>query len=532
MRKVNTILRCVSIATVILVAGLLVRAQKSELPKVTPQYTLDLGSGHTYHPMDDEYLEWPLAPADKAYASIDGRQLKKYDAEIVAIRERYRDQGHQFWGTITGTSSDVETQKWVTDKFKQIGLDVRVESHDLPPQWIPNSWEITATANGKTLQFPSAFPVNNIPATPAQGLDLEAVYVGTGSEADFAGRDVRGKGVIIYNNARNHANYSALTEGAALRAEQKGAAAVILIYAVPGNIKAYLYRMWPNGANVPTFSIGLVDGLAVRDLIGQTSPGNPARMKVRIDVPMVPNLKTATIFGTLPGMTNETIYIDAHRDAVFDGAVDNASGLSAMMGLAEYFAKVPKEQRRRTIVFVATTGHHNDCKANNKIPCSFSIDWMDDHHDDFFKNTALMINLEHLATAQVYMYNGPVRRANMQQEANFWYVKGSDRIRELAYNTYRGFGVPIYADEDKTPLGDMSSIFKYSPAGLNLINLGLYSHTDGETLDVLPWTGLQSVTRAFAKIITETNRMDVKDLQQVNTGSRNEEKILAARDLD
>src|SRR4029077_4498026 len=126
--------------------------------------------------------------------------------------------------------------------------------------------------------------------------DLEAVYVGSGSEAEFAGRDVKGKGVFIYNNARNHANFSALSDGAALRAEKKGAAAVFLIYAVPGNIKAYLYRIWPNGANVPTFSIGLQDGLALRDMIGET----PVRVKVRIDAPMVPNLKTATIIGTLP----------------------------------------------------------------------------------------------------------------------------------------------------------------------------------------------------------------------------------------
>ena len=31
-----------------------------------------------------------------------------------------------------------------------------------------------------------------------------------------------------------------------------------------------------------------------------------------------------------------------------------------MLGLAEYFAKIPKEQRRRTIYFLGTSGHHDN----------------------------------------------------------------------------------------------------------------------------------------------------------------------------
>src|SRR3984885_4689352 len=119
------------------------------------------------HPLDDEYLEWPLAPADKAYGAIDGRHLKQYVAEIVAISERYRDQGHQFWGRITGTSSDVETQQWVMSKFKEIGLsDIRSQPFDLKPQWMPQSWDVTATGNGKTLRLETAQPTLTTPGTP------------------------------------------------------------------------------------------------------------------------------------------------------------------------------------------------------------------------------------------------------------------------------------------------------------------------------------------------------------------------------
>ena len=56
----------------------------------------------------------------------------------------------------------------------------------------------------------------------------------------------------------------------------------------------------------------------------------------------VPNLKTSLVWGTLPGATDETIYLIAHRDGWFDAAGDNASGVASIVALAEYYAKVPQ----------------------------------------------------------------------------------------------------------------------------------------------------------------------------------------------
>ena len=64
-------------------------------------------------------------------------------------------------------------------------------------------------------------------------------------------------------------------------------------------------------------------------------------------------------------MTDETIYVIAHRDGCFDAAGDNASGVASMLGLAEYFAKLPKSQRRRTMVFIGTDGHHRSSPAGS-----------------------------------------------------------------------------------------------------------------------------------------------------------------------
>jgi len=171
---------------------------------------------------DETLLQWPLPPGDSAYGAIDGKHLHRYVVEQAAISRRYRDQGHpKFWGRIIGTSADAESADWLAATFKAIGVtDVRIQPVDLEPQWMPQSWQVSIASGGKTIQLDSAQPDYNAAATPPGGLDLEASYVGLGSEADFAGKDVRGKAVFVFNMV------GLKPEGASRRADAKGAAAI------------------------------------------------------------------------------------------------------------------------------------------------------------------------------------------------------------------------------------------------------------------------------------------------------------------
>jgi hypothetical protein len=151
--------------------------------------------------LEDSYLSWLLLPAEQAFLSIDGKHLKQYVEDQTAISRRYRDHGHpQFWGRITETEADAENAQWLLDKFRKIGLsDVREQSLDLPPQWVPESWSVVASASGKIVALESAQPTSTSPGTPPSGLDLEAVDVALASEGDLAGRDLRGKAVFFYS---------------------------------------------------------------------------------------------------------------------------------------------------------------------------------------------------------------------------------------------------------------------------------------------------------------------------------------------
>src|SRR5262249_26695766 len=175
-------------------------------------------------------------------------------------------------------------------------------------------------------------------ALPAGGIDVEGVYGGMGSAADFVGKDVRGKAVFTYTMLGAH------NEGAMKRADDSGAVAIFEVDMLPGNMR---YQAYPSNTKAPAFTVGSDDGLAVRDLFASLPPGQKVRVKATLDVEMVSNLKTALVWGTLPGATDETVYIVAHRDGWFEASGDNAGGVASMVGLAEYYAKTPQAQRRR-----------------------------------------------------------------------------------------------------------------------------------------------------------------------------------------
>jgi hypothetical protein len=373
---------------------------------------------------------------------------------------------------------------------------------------MPQSWSVAASGGAKSLELRSAQPTYLTKATPAAGLDLEAVDVGSGSEGDLTGRDLRGK-AVFFASADILSRHGNVAGGAIKRIADRGAAAIFVTLMIPGNLKLQFY---PVGVDIPTFALGLDDGMAVRDMIGRARGGAAPRVKIRLDVKMVPKLKTATIWGSLPGTTDETIVIVAHRDGWFEAANDNATGVATLVGLAEYFAKIPRDQRRRTIVFLGTSGHHDSA--------AMSGHWLAEHKD-FFANTALLINAEHTAEATLdilrdpsgAMPNGVIRQAN-SAAAKRWYVGGSPRLRQLALKAFDAFGVATYAEPDPQAGGEIGLYFRNAPA-LQVIGGRFYWHSDHETSDVIPAPALAGITRAYAKIIDDVNGTDLNDLRPV-----------------
>lgn len=438
-----------------------------------------------------------------SFSSIDGVHLKSYVEQLATISRKYRDNGHpQFWGRIIGTEADHENAQWLLDRFKAIGLtDVREQPFDLPPQWMPQSWIVTASGAGSSFALSSAQPTYRGVATPASGLDLEAVDVGFATDADLAAQDLKGKAVFFYSTDFQ-SRHATISKGAVKRIGEKGAAAIFITLLIPGNMH---FQFYPVGSALPTFALGFEDGMRARDMIAAShSTGTPAHVKLSLNVNMTPNLKTSTVWGTLPGNTDETVFIVAHRDGWFEGANDNGTGVATMVGLAEYFASIPKAQRTRTIVFLGTTGHHDGTAESGA--------WLLEHKDVFAK-TALIINCEHTAANMLISSNGNVVNKAAVASPMSWYVGGSKKLDAIVSTAYDTFGVSLLERRSANAAGEIGRIQNLAPS-MQLIDTGLYWHSDRETPDIIPANGLAAVTRAYAKIVTDIGPVPLKELQR------------------
>jgi hypothetical protein len=455
-------------------------------------------------------IYFPLPASTPQYGTIDGKHLKQYANQWVAFARKPRDAGNQFYGILVGTPSDTEAANWIETQFKRIGLEVRRQEVVTPSSWSGVSWDVSAVGGGKTVKFSSVSPITNSPGTPPGGLDLEAVWVGAGMAPDFAGRDVRGKAAVVYSFAVPGLN-SAATNGAMRRAYEHGAAAIIVILAIPGNVSGTGIPgqgvVAPAGGTAapPQIMMGLQDGTALQELIEQAKPGQPVRVHLRVETLVRKDVKASMVIGVLPGRTDENIYIGAHRDSWYDGGQDNASSIAMFLGLAEYFAKVPREQRRRTMTFVSTPEHHSGSNGS---------EFVHENWKPFLAKTALIINCEHSAVNEFVYW--PERGSMTLHktnglEATRLFVNGSAKLKSLVTKNLAMFGVATWLDPVPGSSGDLSPLQWDAPA-FHVIGRGIYFHTTGDTADVVPAAGIETVTRAHAKIIDDVNTLDLKDL--------------------
>lgn len=454
------------------------------------------------HVRQDAYIMPAVPSADRAYEKIDGHRIKEKDLEVVAISHKSRDAGDKYWGRIAGTKYEKMTAEWAEAKWRQYGLtDIHEQEYPLPPQWFGIDWNVTATGRGKTLTFKSLNPSIGSVSTPPGGLEAEAVWVGLGTAADFMGRDVRGKAVLIMSILEpGNMGESAGWEGAWKRASDLGAAAIFTIWGYNDNLAVWQGMSGGPGnpIKVPGFFVGYEDGKALRELISQ---GNPVKVKMNLKTETRSNLKAVAAYGTLPGTTDENIYVLAHTDGYYEAALDNASGLAVMATLAEYFSQIPKEKRRRNITFVASSGHHAG---------SPTTQYMHDHRETMLAKTTLILNCEHVSHNDLLQWSTHLRASNAIQERRWW-VYGSDRLMDIAQKAFFEFGVSLVAEMDPNASGDMGHIERDAPS-IQVIDSPELKHTDWDIPERVPDAGLAAVARAYAKIIDEVNKLDRKDV--------------------
>jgi Peptidase family M28 len=462
-------------------------------------------------------LPRPMAlPLDAASPELGAEALVRDLRTIVGFSTSSRVEKEigtgQLWGRVAGLPSADRTVTWAAAQLRAAGIgDVRVQPIQQEPKaglWLPLAWEVALVgdaaygAGSADVVLHSAIPV--VPsAIPGGTLTAPLVFIGSGGPAVTEHIDVTGKIAVQLTVPQGHMLFErGAVTSQAQELFRRGAVAVLTLLRLPGNERG---RDFSNCGG-PCFNLGGRDGWFVEAVLNEVArrPGSPpARARLTLRAETRTGLTARNAVAVIPGrrLANETVIIDAHADAWFDGAGDNADGLSVMLGLARHFAK-PPNQPDRTLVFVVSAGHHT---PGINGPRAFIA-----ANPDLAAQSVLMLNIEHVAQRNFSparsTFDDGYRQAMADSGEAPIYAgvsNGAPFVDALFQEGVTRFGVNFISATSTMGSGETGGFAALPAAKVTIIQAPPLYHTTGEGLDVISAPGLERMARFLAHFVRE-----------------------------
>lgn len=442
-----------------------------------------------------------------------GATIRKDLEAIVGFSKASRNSKEigtgQLWGRISGFPSSAQTIDWAAAQLRNAGIaDVKLQSIQQEPSasfWMPQSWEMRLLGDPAfgvgtvDVVLESAIPLP--PSQIANGkLIAPLVFVSTANPSILEHIDVKGKIAVQLTIPQGHMVFErSVVTSRAQDLMKRGALAVINLVRLPGNERS---RDFSNCGG-PCFNLGGRDGLFLENVLDramQAGMRDKVRAQLTLQAESHTGLAAQNAVAVIPGSNNdEAIVIDAHADAWFDGAGDNADGLAVMLALARHFAKA-ENRPKRTLVFVVSAGHHspgingprNFVKAN----------------PDLAKKAILVLNIEHVAqrnfsAARTVNSDGYRQATADSGEAPivFGVTNAAPFLNELAEQGVARFGVNLVSDRSTMQSGETGGFDEIKNAKITVMQAPPLYHTTGEGLNVISTPGLERMARFLAFFI-------------------------------
>jgi hypothetical protein len=243
----------------------------------------------------------------------------------------------------------------------------------------------------------------------------------------------------------------------------------------------------------------------VLDRAAQADLPDKIRARITLKSETRSNLTAENGVAVIPGsQSDEVLVIDAHVDAWFDGAGDNADGFSVMLALARHFSK-PENKPRRTMVFIASAGHHS---PGINGPSRFLA-----ANPDLAKKAMLVLNIEHVAQRNFSVARSEASDGYRQAIADSGEAptyagvnNKSPFINDLFAKGVLKYGNNFVSDESDMGSGEMGGFQAVKGALVTIMQAPPLYHTTGETLDVISTPGLERVARFLAFFLSSVDK--------------------------
>lgn len=337
-------------------------------------------------------------------------------------------------------------------------------------------------------------------ATMPEGLSGELVYVGSGSLADFEGKDVRGKIVLTelsYSPARHEKQRIAGLRGAI--------GAVMMNWGGPGNeavpfgsVKPVWGNPTPDNYNnemptIPCIGIARVAGLKLKALCAA------GQVRVWLRTHVVNGWRPVEItIAELPALDSpepgDFIMVGGHQDSwPGEAATDNAAGNSCMIELARVFKK-HEDKLRRGLLFGFWTAHETGTMAGSA--------WFADHYWDKLRDHAcayLQIDQPSCLGTTIWHTTSNAELKSFHQREEKQLLQDREitwkRVAKSGDASFIGIGIPMLQGEGAFTDSELKASA--------LATRGWWHHSIECTIDKLDWDYMQPHMRVYAAYLWE-----------------------------
>ena len=436
----------------------------------------------------------PVPPGEEGDAELAGVRIQRWLRDIVGFSAQSRAKGALMWGRVSGFPAAAATADWVAQRFRDAGLSqVEIQRYGADQaMWWPEHWEVRllggpgfGEGSGDVI-LGSAVPTGGS-AIPGRTLTADLIYAG--DVGDLRAVDVAGKVAV---QRRRPTSGAASQRGAILESArelfQRGAVAVLNYIDQPGNMHVRDF----SGCGEVCFNIGGADGGFLRSVTERAAEAGSVdnlRVRLYLDADTRSGLTAQNVVGIVPGDSDEIVIVNAHLDGWFGAATDNGDGLAVQIALARHFAR-PENRLARTLVFVASGGHHS---TGLNGPQNFVR-----MNPDLTGRAVLVLNLEHVAQYAFEVDPGRFRRT--EQAMQSFITNLAPFLIDLKESGMERYGFRLRPTSPSAP-GDL---VRYEPLGVprvGSVHAGPLYHTTGDVFETISVEGLERAARFYAFFI-------------------------------
>ncbi|MFH1738611.1 MAG: M28 family peptidase [bacterium] len=416
-------------------------------------------------------------------------------------------------------------EQYLNRRFTRFGLEDVVEEAVPVNRWKPQQTLFQIMGSGETI---ACMAIPYTAWTADAGVEAPLVWIGDGEPGDFEGKDLHGKiavmnarfkdfntgllkqsalavydpGMTIPDGVLHKANWLITNFPGYYAAQKRGAAGFVgLLVDSPIDDCGHWvpYDGWLK--DLPAVWVGRGKAESVEQAARR---GIRARL---LSTGTTDQVESHNIAAWVRGKSDETILLTCHHDAPWASAVEDASGLAILLGLAKRFGS-QKKHLNRNLLFVASSGHFHGGTGNRVF--------VEKHRGNWLSQTVAALGMEHIAQeAEPDGENG--YRLTGRPEVRAIFTENCPSLIQAIkqgiekHNLDRTLVLPPYLFGPEPPC-DAAPYFTAGIASACLISGPLYLFDRHDDPEKVRQEDLSPVLNFFSELVKEIDSMPTEDL--------------------